>query len=439
MTIGYVMNSYPMVSTTFIGREIAALERQGLTVRRYAIRPWEGPLVDPADRAEQARTTYLLAPAPRLLAGLAAEALRNPLGLARGLAATLRLARAARGRVVAHVAYLLEAVQLKRRAEADGVGHLHAHFSTNSAAVALICARLGGPSYSFTVHGPDELLDTAANALPLKLHHAAFAAAITAYCRGRVAAEGGEGNAGKVHVVPCGLDMGDFPAAAPPVAADNHTLVCVGRLCPQKAQALLPEAARGLVGEFPALRIVLIGDGESRAEIEGKVAQYGLEENVVLAGWGTGAEVRAAIEGARALVLPSFAEGLPIVIMEAFAIGRPVISTRIAGIPELLDETCGWIVEPGDVPALEAALRACLAAPPEALQAMGQEGRARILARHDQDKAAARLRALIEKAAPGAVPGPVPGQQQSPKTDTEPGDSAPAHPATAGIEKEPAP
>lgn len=396
MRIGYLMNSFPMTSTTFIRREIAAHEAAGHTVTRYAIRPWDVPLVEPADIAEQGRTTYLLtAGARRLMARMAVEGLRNPLGMIRALGTVAGLVAAARGRVVHNLAYLAEAVALKQHAARDGVDHIHAHFSTNATAVALLVRRLGGPGYSFTVHGPDELMVTRQNALALKVRHARFVVAITAYCRDRVLAAAGQGAADKVHVLRCGIDLDDYPADPPPVAAANQTLLCVGRLCWQKGQILLPEAAQDLVTRFPDLKIVLIGDGDQRQAIADKVAELGLRDHFEFAGWGTGEDVRAAILDARALILPSYAEGLPIVIMEALACQRPAISTRIAGIPELLDAGCGWIVEAGDVPALRQAMADCLAATPETLHQLGQTGQDRVRARHDQAENARALRDLF--------------------------------------------
>ena len=105
--------------------------------------------------------------------------------------------------------------------------------------------------------------------------------------------------------------------------------------------------------------------------------------------------MRAAIKDARIFALPSFAEGLPIVLMESLAMGRAVVTTRITGIPELVDAGCGWVVEPGDVPALRAALAEALAADDATLTALGAEGRARVETRHDQAQTAAQLRGLI--------------------------------------------
>lgn len=395
MTLAYLMNMYPMTSSTFIREEIRAHEAAGLSpVRRYAIRPWDQELVEPLDIAERAGADYLLtAGAPALLAGFAAEFASNPLGTLRALGTSARLIRAARGKVVRNAAYFLEAVRFKRRAKAAGHTHVHVHFSTNSAAVALLARRMGGPEYSFTVHGPDELEDPAANALALKAEHAQAVIAITEYCRNFIIDHCGPWVAGKTHIVRCGITPQDFAPRPAPVA--GQTLVCVGRLCKAKQQILLPDLARRLAPDFPDLKIVLIGDGEDRAAIEARIAELGVEKHVELAGWGTRDEVRAALAQARAMLLPSLAEGLPVVIMEALALGCPVISTRIAGIPELLDEGCGWIVPPGDLESLADATRACLEAAPEHLAALGLEGRARVLARHDQAKNAARLREVI--------------------------------------------
>jgi glycosyltransferase involved in cell wall biosynthesis len=169
----------------------------------------------------------------------------------------------------------------------------------------------------------------------------------------------------------------------------------VGRLSEQKGQLLLLEAAAEVAATAPDFRLTLVGDGELRAPTERRIAELGLGDVVEITGWADEAEVRRRILAARALVLASFAEGLPVVIMEAMALRRPVISTWVAGIPELVDADCGWLVPAGDAGALAGAMRAALSAPPERLAAMGRAGRARVEARHDQRAEARRLLALI--------------------------------------------
>lgn len=398
MRIGYLMNTYPVTSGTFIRREIAALEALGLTVSRYAVRRWSEPLVDVQDQAEQERTRYLLSGrALRLPWGLMTELLRNPLGLMRALGTWGRLLGDARGGVIRHTAYLLEAIALRRMAQAEDVAHIHAHFSTNAAAVALLCHRLGGPGYSFTAHGPDEFVDWGPSGLAQKVAGARFVVAISHYCAVQLARAAGPGAWEKIHVVRCGLDLEEFDPESGEIAADAP-FVCVGRLCPQKAQTLIVAATAQVARTHPQIRLVLIGDGESRAAVEAVIAEHGLEEQVQLLGWQDNAAVRAHLGAARALLLPSFAEGLPIVIMEAMALKRPVISTYIAGIPELLDATCGWIIPAGSAEHIAAAMRAALDSTPAELAALGAEGRRRVEAQHDITKSAAQLAALFEAA-----------------------------------------
>jgi glycosyltransferase involved in cell wall biosynthesis len=393
VNIAYLMNTYPLTSTTFIRREIEAHERAGLKIKRFAVRQWDGKLVDPLDIAEIDRTEYLLTgKAGALFIAMAKEKLTNMPGVLRALGPWLSLIKTARGGVVRHVAYFMQAALFRQRTKAEGIDHVHVHFGTNAAAVAMLARIMGGPAYSFTVHGPDELVDAPLLSFPAKIEHASFVAAISNFCRSQIIRFSSIGAGEKIRIVHCGLNLGDFTASPPP---DNHTLVCVGRLCPQKGQAQLPAAAARLRGEFPDLKIILIGDGESRSEIESEIARLGVGDTVEITGWMENVKVREAISGARALLLPTFAEGLPVVIMEALALGRPVISTYIAGIPELVDEGCGWIVPAGDEEALVAAMRAALTAPPDELAALGRVGRARIERAHDVDKEAAKLAALF--------------------------------------------
>jgi colanic acid/amylovoran biosynthesis glycosyltransferase len=397
MKLAYLLNSYPMTSTTFIRREIAAIERAGVPVKRFAVRHWSERLVDPQDMSERGRTEYLLTgKSGRLMGGLARHALLHPRSFGEALEALGEIKRAAGSGFVRHSAYLAQAIRLRKRCLELGIDHVHAHFSTNAATVAMLCHLLGGPRYSFTVHGPDELDELAANSVTDKVQHAAHVVAISQYCRDRLCAHLPEHLWRKVRVVPCGVDLSDYPAepGPPPMSA---RLLSVGRLCPQKGQVEIPAAIASLASKHPGLSVVLIGDGESRAAIEREVTGTGTGGRVKLLGWRTNAEVRRRIGETRAVLLPSHAEGLPIVIMEAFAMGRPVIATRIAGIPELVDEKCGWLVEPGDAGGLAGAITAAMAANRTALAKMGREGRKRVAARHDIDRIAARLIALFEQ------------------------------------------
>lgn len=407
MKIAYLVNQYPAISHTFIRREIAALEAQGLEVARYSIRPVQH-LVDEADRSERQRTHCLLGSGPvRLALATLGEALSHPIRFARALAQAVRLGcRSERG-IGVHLVYLAEAGALRRRLAAGGVRHLHAHFGTNPAAVALLCHTLGGPSYSFTAHGTETTDAARVLALDQKIREAAFVLAVCDYGRSQLWRWADPADWARIHVVRCGVDESFLQGSIPPLP-EARRLVCVGRLSGEKGQLLLVQAAGLLRDRGLDFELVLVGDGPLRAEIEALIARLDLGGHVRLVGAQDGDGVRRAMLAARALVHPSFAEGLPVVIMEALALGRPVISTYVAGIPELVrpGET-GWLVPAGSVEPLAQAMATTLSADPVQLRAMGRTGAALVRQHHHAAVEAARLAALIRQAhgsGPAATP-----------------------------------
>ncbi len=396
MKIAYLLNSYPITSTTFIRREIEALVADGVEVVRYAARPWAEKLVDPLDIEEQKRTNYLLAGnIPALLLGFVREFLTKPIALIRAMAMTFKLWRNANDGFARHMAYLLQAIHFKKLAREAGVEHVHAHFATNATSIALISHILGGPGFSFTSHGPDEFENSGKLSFDLKMTHARFVAAISSFCRVQLVRASSWAHWRKIAIVHCGLSLPDFVDASAGNPG-NLTLVNVARFNSQKGLLLIPEALGKLKTEFPTLKVVLIGDGEERATLESQIALHGVASMIEMRGWQSNIEVRKALVDSRALLLPSFAEGLPVVIMESFALGRPVISTYIAGIPELVDESCGWLAPAGDVDSLCQAMRAALSTNAAQLERMGAEARRRAVERHDVRVSAAILKARFQ-------------------------------------------
>jgi colanic acid/amylovoran biosynthesis glycosyltransferase len=316
--------------------------------------------------------------------------------LARALGVWIELVRSAGWGLVRHTAYLMQAAHFRQLARAGHIDHVHVHFGTNATAVALLSRIMGGPSYSFTVHGPDELIDPGRLGFGIKMRHAAFVVAISDYCRSRLLPLAPAGHGDKIMVARCALALEEFEEARE-ADGNSRTLVCVGRLCPQKGQHLIPKAAAALRDEFPDLRVILVGDGETRDDVAASIAACGVADLVEIRGWVANGEVLNLIKTSRALLLPSFAEGLPVAIMEALASGRPVISTAIAGIPELVDDSCGWLFPAGDLQAMIAAMRAALKCPPSTLARMGEAGRARVARLHDRRELAVRLYGGFER------------------------------------------
>jgi colanic acid/amylovoran biosynthesis glycosyltransferase len=392
MKIAYFVNQYPKVSHSFIRREIVALETLGFPIERIALRGWDGDLVDREDLAERGRTGYVLRQGllPVILAFLR-ESTLQPLAMLHSLRWTVRLARYSDRSLLRHVVSLAEAAWLKVRLVSLGVSHVHAHFGTNSAEVVMLCHALGGPGYSFTVHGPEEFDKPEALHLREKIERSRFVVAISSFGRSQLYRWVDRAHWPKIKVVHCGLERTFHDVASVPVAAERR-LVCVGRLCEQKGQLLLIEAARLLSERGHQFELVLAGDGEMRQAIEAGIALYGLGDKVRITGWISSDQVRAELLAARAMVLPSFAEGLPVVIMEAMALRRPVLTTYVAGIPELVEDgRNGWLIPAGSVQELADAMENCLSMDSDKLQVMGDAARERVLQRHDIDTEVAKL------------------------------------------------
>jgi len=398
MKIAYLVNHYPAISHSFIRREILALERLGHEVLRISIRGWADAQRGAEDRLEQARTRYVLrgGAVPLLISFLRILA-TNPAGLFRAIVLTLKVGLRAERPLPVHLIYLLEACQVALWLRSEKAQHLHVHFGTNSAEVAMLVGELGGPPWSFTAHGPEEFDKPKFIALPEKIRRARFVVAVSSFGRSQLFRNVPHSYWPKIKVVHCGLEPAFYQTDDATAAGGERRLVCVGRLCEQKGQLLLIEAARLLAERGMKFELVLAGDGEMRGEIEALTAKYGLTDTVRITGWISSDEVRAEILAARALVLPSFAEGLPVVIMEAMALRRPVITTFVAGIPELIQHgEHGWLVPAGDLESLAGAMEECLRTAPETITRMGESARQRVLQRHDVDKEAAKLIKLIE-------------------------------------------
>lgn len=399
MRIAYLINQYPSVSHSFIRREIQALERQGVSVSRFSARRSKAGFVAEEDREEAARTrTIIDAGAPALARAIGASlALRFPRALG-ALAAALAMGARSETGLLRHLFYWAEALALADWMARLRLAHVHAHFGTNSATVALLAARVAGAGFSMTVHGPEEFDKPGLIALAEKIRKARFVAAVSSYGASQLRRLVPPADWGRIRIVRCGVERA-FHEGASLAAPQASRFACVGRLSAQKGQITLVEAAAILKKKGRAFTVTLVGDGEMRADIEAAARRLDVLDCFEFAGWRTPADVRRCIESSRALVLPSYAEGLPVSIMEAFALERPVISTFVAGIPELVTPgENGWLAPAGDAEALAAAMAEALSLDEAALRRMGAAGKERVLELHDIDRIALRLKALFAEA-----------------------------------------
>jgi colanic acid/amylovoran biosynthesis glycosyltransferase len=390
LKIAYFVNQYPKVSHSFIRREILAMERQGFEVQRIALRGWQESLPDPEDRQEQEKTQYVLRTGLRgLLVPWLLGLVRSPLKMYAAFCLAIRITRQTDGRLLHHLVCVAEASRILTWIARSRARHVHAHFGTNSAEVAMQLRVLGGPPFSFTVHGPEEFL--APLGLEDKISRSAFVVAISSFGRSQLYLRTAPVLWPKIRVVRCGLESSFHSGDTSPQTSDSR-LVCVGRLCEAKGQVLLIDAIAQLKQRGVHVDLVLAGDGPMRPEIEKMVREFGLQDRVRITGWISGDRVRDEILAARAMVLPSFAEGLPVVIMEALALRRPVITTYIAGIPELVKAgENGWLIPAGSICDLTGAIEACLSRSSDEIERMGDAGRRIVIERHSIDVEAGKL------------------------------------------------
>lgn len=399
--VAYLVSEYPKLSHAFIEREVRALRAAGAEVRTFSVRPApSSELLSAADRAEHAGTTALLRSRAELLRAVLRLLADDPAALADGARLALRTGpRTLRARLW-QLFYLVEAVLLVQHLRAAGLRHLHVHLANNGADVARLAVALGNRldgepwSWSLAMHGPTEFSDVVGSDLAAKVRSASFVACITDFCRSQLMALVGPEHWAKLHVVRMSVDAARFEAVERPARpALPCRVLFVGRLVPEKGPTVLLQAvARTDPGR---LQVRIVGDGPLRADLQREVETLGLSDRVELVGPLGQDDLPQQYAWADVFALPSFAEGLPVVLMEAMAAGCSVVTTTIAGIPELVEPgVTGVLVPPGRDDLLAAALER-LAGAVDGRSAMVGAARQRVHQRHAPDVNADLLLALL--------------------------------------------
>jgi colanic acid/amylovoran biosynthesis glycosyltransferase len=411
--IGYLIAEYPKISHTFIDREIEALRELGVDVATFSIRPTPADqLLTEADRRAAAETFSIVPAGPGRLARAHLRGLRaHPLRYATTLVRALRLSAGGARANLWQLFYFAEAMVLWEECRHRGIGHIHAHFANVASAVAMLAASFGAPdgmSWSFTMHGPTEFDDVTRYAIAEKIRSATFVACISDYCRAQLMKLVEPRYWDTLSVVRCGLDfdripdLDEAPADAP--TSGPLRVLSVGRLVADKGQLLLVDAVAALRAQGIDVTLTLVGDGPDRDALTDAVRRLGIGDSVVLAGAIDQGRLPALYRSSDVFCLPSFAEGLPVVLMEAMAHGLPVVATRIAGVSELVEDGVnGAVVAAGRVDLLVDVL-ARLAAAPELRARWGQEGRRRVRDDHDIRTSARALAPLFGISAPVRTP-----------------------------------
>ncbi len=399
MRIAYFTGTYASASDTFIRNEVVELRARGHTVETFSIRRPAGPGPASAEvAAEVAGTCYILSvPKFTLAKAIARLTLMRPARVVASLRTAMQVSPDGLRARSMHFFYFLEAVFLASRLLERKVQVLHNHIAENSATVAMLASGISGVPFSMTVHGPGIFFRPEKWALSEKIARAAFVACISDFCKSQCMIYSELDHWPKLKVIRCGVGR-EFEAITPSTPPATPRLLFVGRLCQEKGLPVLVEAIARHASEGGRCELVIIGDGPLMPYVRAFVDRHGLCESVKLLGWRGSREVAAQLASSSALILPSFAEGLPVAIMEALAAGRPVITTAVGAIPELVRPDSGWVVAPGSVDELVTAIAAVTTATVETLQLMGSRGAARVRERHgltkEVDKLESNLRAI---------------------------------------------
>jgi colanic acid/amylovoran biosynthesis glycosyltransferase len=376
----YFCSEFPGISHTFIFREIEMLIENGFEILTASVNlPHHLEKMSGREQTLSAQTVYLKkAPFSEIARAIFVGFFRSPLkmvAMAHG-AVTLTLIKGPKSLKKA-LGYFIEAVLLVNAAQKQKVRHVHVHFANPAATVALIASRSGAFQYSLSIHGPDVFYNTETNLLTEKVVEATFVRCISHYCRSQLCRLIPFEDWPKLTIVRCGVDPGVFTPR--PVPGNKiPQLLCVGRLTRNKGQHILIEACTRLKDSATPFHVTFVGDGEDRASLERQVSISGLEKEVTFTGAMGQDGVKAIYRTADLFILPSFAEGVPVVLMEAMAMEIPVISTCINGIPELIDSgDNGILVSPGDAEALFLKIKLLIEEP--LLRArMGQQARRKV-------------------------------------------------------------
>jgi glycosyltransferase involved in cell wall biosynthesis len=404
--LAYLVSRYPAVSHTFILREVRELRALGFEIHVASINSLDRGAEDltAEEREEAAATYYVKAHGARgaLIAHLSTLASR-PLYYLRGMVFALRLGGTDLKGLVYGLLYFVEAVMIGRWMMRKGLAHLHVHFATPASNVALIASKVFAITFSITVHGPDEFYDVSHYRLAEKISGASFICCIGAYARSQLMKLSAATEWGKFEISPLGVDPAAFAPRPFREHPDTFELICVGRLVPAKGHHILIAALHRLVQEGRRVRLRIVGEGGDRASLEKMVEERGLRDHVIFEGAVNQDRIRDLYQQADLFVLASFAEGIPVVLMEAMAMEIPCVTTFITGIPELIrDGIDGLLIQPSDDEAMAKAI-ARLTDDARLRRGLGEKGRERVRDKYDLQRNTARLAGIFQRRLGGAA------------------------------------
>jgi glycosyltransferase involved in cell wall biosynthesis len=397
MKLAYLVSQHPAINHAFMLREIARLRQLGFQIVTASIAGPDRPLdrLTAEERAECETTFYV----KRAGAAGAAKAhwrtlLTHPLRYMRTALYALRLGDWSPRRTLSAWFYFVEAVIVGEWMRRKQVNHVHIHYSST---VGLIAVRLFPITMSITFHGPDEFNDPAGFRIAQKIEACVFAGGISNYARSQLMKSCDYAQWSKLEVTPLGVDVSVFNPRPFRAVTPVFRMVCAARLAPVKGQHVLLAAVETLVRAGRKVSVHLAGGGPDRASLEQDVEARGLRGHVIFAGLLNQDDLRQLYRDSDAMVLASFAEGVPVALMEAMAMEIPCVTTWITGVPELIENMKdGLLVAPGDEHALAEAI-ARLMDDPDLRLKLGRAGREKVLEKYDLNRNGGRLAEVFRR------------------------------------------
>jgi len=401
----YLLSRFPAISHTFFLNEVWELRRLGFTVDVASINEPDRPRMSmpEAEVEETSKTFYIKSAGAAKAMWIAAKTLlRRPRVFACGLSAALNMGRADPGATLYALFYFAEALILGDWMRLRGHRHLHIHFCGPVATVGMLTSIAWGFPFSLTVHGPDEFYDVERFYLRQKVERAKFILCISDFCRSQLMRIAAPEHWDKMHVVRLGVDPRVFfPARQRREPEEIIEILCVGRLVASKGQLVLVRACELLLSQGYSLRLRLVGAGPDRKYLEAFAARKGIP--VVFEGARSHDETRQLLGRADIFALASFAEGVPVALMEAMAMEVPCVSTCVAGIPELIrDGLDGILVPASSAEALASALQR-LVADPLLRRSLGVAGSKRVLEHYNLRRNVSSLAQVFSQQLPDCI------------------------------------
>lgn len=403
LRIGYFTGIYPRATDTFIQREVHGLRARGFDVLTFSVR-MSGPDhdVSPEILSEKQNTFYVLPFNPIRVAMLNLRALATmPLRYWKTMRLAWRTARVGARGLLFQLFYFQEALLMAAQLQRHRIQHLHNHLGDASGTVTLLASKLADIGYSITFHGPHIFFDPANWALREKVKHSRFIVCISHYCRSQIMLYSDREDWGRLSIVHCGVNLAhyEFRLARPHV----KKLLYTGRLAAEKGIPVLFESLSMLCAQGYDFELTLVGDGPDRKVLMTLAQELGIANKTTFAGFANQDKVRDYLCASDVFILPSFAEGVPVSLMEAMACGIPVIATYVGGVTELVEDgRTGQVVYAGDPKSLQSAISRYLN--DRALrECVSRNGRDRVAAQFDLDREIGKLASLFTQHVRGPV------------------------------------